>query len=86
MPPDVIARAMAFAIEQPADIDVNEIVIRPTAHGVTPPECVTQQFTAAITTLCAVGGWPRRRRGSDDVEPEFRAYETSQPQLTVSLP
>jgi NADP-dependent 3-hydroxy acid dehydrogenase YdfG len=24
---------MAFAIEQPADVDVNEIVIRPTAQG-----------------------------------------------------
>jgi NADP-dependent 3-hydroxy acid dehydrogenase YdfG len=32
MPPDAIARAIAFAIEQPADIDVNEIVIRPTAQ------------------------------------------------------
>ncbi|PYO54637.1 MAG: oxidoreductase [Candidatus Rokuibacteriota bacterium] len=33
MPPDAIARAIAFAIEQPADVDVNEIVIRPTAQG-----------------------------------------------------
>jgi NADP-dependent 3-hydroxy acid dehydrogenase YdfG len=33
MPPGAIARAIAFAIEQPADIDVNEIVIRPTAQG-----------------------------------------------------
>jgi NADP-dependent 3-hydroxy acid dehydrogenase YdfG len=33
MPPDAIARAIAFAIEQPADIDVNEIVIRPTAQA-----------------------------------------------------
>jgi NADP-dependent 3-hydroxy acid dehydrogenase YdfG len=33
IPPDAIARAIAFAIEQPADIDVNEIVIRPTAQG-----------------------------------------------------
>lgn len=32
MPPDAIARAVAFAIEQPTDIDVNEIVIRPTAQ------------------------------------------------------
>lgn len=29
--PDAIARAVAFAIEQPADVDVNEIVVRPTA-------------------------------------------------------
>ena len=28
--PDAIARAIAFAIEQPPDVDVNEIVIRPT--------------------------------------------------------
>ena len=27
---DVIARAIAYAIEQPADVDVNEIIIRPT--------------------------------------------------------
>jgi NADP-dependent 3-hydroxy acid dehydrogenase YdfG len=30
--PDAIARAIAFAIEQPGDVDVNEIVIRPTAQ------------------------------------------------------
>ena len=29
--PDAIARAMAYVIEQPADVDVNEIIIRPTA-------------------------------------------------------
>ena len=33
IPPDVIARTIAFAIEQPANVDVNEIVVRPTAHG-----------------------------------------------------
>jgi NADP-dependent 3-hydroxy acid dehydrogenase YdfG len=32
IPPDAIARAIAFAIEQPADVDVNEIVVRPTAQ------------------------------------------------------
>jgi NADP-dependent 3-hydroxy acid dehydrogenase YdfG len=31
--PDAIARAVAFAIEQPADVDVGEIVVRPTAQG-----------------------------------------------------
>lgn len=30
--PDAIARAIAFAIEQPADVDVSEIVVRPTAQ------------------------------------------------------
>jgi NADP-dependent 3-hydroxy acid dehydrogenase YdfG len=29
--PNAIARAIAYAIEQPADVDVNEIIVRPTA-------------------------------------------------------
>lgn len=29
--PDAIARALAYAIEQPADVDVSEIIVRPTA-------------------------------------------------------
>ena len=33
LPPEAIARAIAFAIEQPAEVDVNEIVIRPTAQS-----------------------------------------------------
>jgi NADP-dependent 3-hydroxy acid dehydrogenase YdfG len=33
MPPQAIARAIAFAIEQPADVDVGEVVVRPTAQG-----------------------------------------------------
>ncbi|WP_329180468.1 SDR family oxidoreductase [Streptomyces decoyicus] len=33
IPPEAIARAIAFAIEQPATVDVNEIVVRPTAQG-----------------------------------------------------
>jgi len=31
--PESIARAIAFAIEQPADVDVGDIVVRPTAQG-----------------------------------------------------
>lgn len=30
--PDAVARAIAFAIEQPRDVDVNEIILRPTAQ------------------------------------------------------
>lgn len=30
--PDAIAQAIAFAIDQPADVDVNDIMIRPTAQ------------------------------------------------------
>ena len=33
IPPEAIARALAFAIEQPADVDVGEIVVRPTAQS-----------------------------------------------------
>jgi NADP-dependent 3-hydroxy acid dehydrogenase YdfG len=32
IPPDAVARAVAFALEQPADVDVNEVVVRPTAQ------------------------------------------------------
>ncbi len=30
---DAVARAIAFAIEQPKDVDINEIVLRPTAQA-----------------------------------------------------
>ena len=30
--PNAIARAIAFAIEQPPDVDVGEIIVRPTAQ------------------------------------------------------
>lgn len=33
IPPDAIARAIAFAIEQPDDVDVGDIVVRPTAQA-----------------------------------------------------
>ncbi|MFC4033311.1 SDR family oxidoreductase [Streptomyces polygonati] len=33
IPAEAVARAIRFAIEQPADVDVNEIVVRPTAQG-----------------------------------------------------
>jgi NADP-dependent 3-hydroxy acid dehydrogenase YdfG len=32
--PDAIARAIRFAIEQPADVDLSEIIVRPTASNV----------------------------------------------------
>lgn len=33
LPADAIARAIAFAIGQPGDVDVNELVVRPTAQA-----------------------------------------------------
>jgi len=32
LPPEVIGRAILFAIEQPHDVDVGEIIVRPTAQ------------------------------------------------------
>ncbi|GIO34311.1 MULTISPECIES: SDR family oxidoreductase [Paenibacillus] len=32
LPASAIARAIAYAIEQPADVDVNELIVRPTAQ------------------------------------------------------
>ena len=32
IPAEAVARAVAYAIEQPADVDINEIVIRPTTQ------------------------------------------------------
>ena len=32
IPPDSVARAIAYAIQQPADVDINEIVLRPTVQ------------------------------------------------------
>lgn len=31
--PDAIARAIRFALEQPDDVDINELIVRPTAAG-----------------------------------------------------
>lgn len=33
VPPEAIARTIAFAIEQPDEVDVNELVVRPTAQS-----------------------------------------------------
>jgi NADP-dependent 3-hydroxy acid dehydrogenase YdfG len=32
IPAESVARAIAYAIEQPADVDINDIVVRPTAQ------------------------------------------------------
>jgi len=32
IPAETIARAIAYAMEQPPEVDVNEIIIRPTAQ------------------------------------------------------
>jgi NADP-dependent 3-hydroxy acid dehydrogenase YdfG len=33
MPPEAVALAIVFAIEQPTDVDVGEIVVRPSAQS-----------------------------------------------------
>ncbi|SET07670.1 hypothetical protein SAMN05216197_10649 [Pseudomonas graminis] len=32
IPAESVARAIAYAIEQPSDVDINEIVLRPTSQ------------------------------------------------------
>ena len=32
IPPEAVARAIAFAIEQPPEVEVGDIVVRPTAQ------------------------------------------------------
>ena len=33
LPPEAVARAIAFAIEQPHDVEIGDITIRPTVQG-----------------------------------------------------
>jgi NADP-dependent 3-hydroxy acid dehydrogenase YdfG len=33
LPPEAVARAVAFAIEQPCDVKIGDITIRPTVQG-----------------------------------------------------
>ena len=33
IPPGAVARAIAFAIEQPDDVEIGDITIRPTVQG-----------------------------------------------------
>jgi NADP-dependent 3-hydroxy acid dehydrogenase YdfG len=33
IPPEAVARAIAFAIEQPRDVEIGDITIRPTIQG-----------------------------------------------------
>jgi NADP-dependent 3-hydroxy acid dehydrogenase YdfG len=33
LPADAVARAIAFAVEQPDDVEIGEIVLRPTVQG-----------------------------------------------------
>ena len=51
--PDSVARAIAFAIDQPADVDINEIVLRPTAQDFSqyPSAHLLTGFAGAVTSL-----------------------------------
>jgi NADP-dependent 3-hydroxy acid dehydrogenase YdfG len=33
IPPDAVARAVAFAVEQPDEVEIGDITIRPTVQG-----------------------------------------------------
>ena len=62
--PDAIAQAIVFAIEQPADVDVGEIVVRPTALGSL--SFLSQGGQMAKMHSFAVTG-PRRGAGTQGV-------------------
>ena len=53
--PDSVAQAIAFAIEQPLDVDLNEIIVRPTARiSLWVPGSLVDQIAPAPTpSLCA---------------------------------
>jgi hypothetical protein len=63
---DAVARAIAYAIEQPADVDVSEIIVRPTASILSaepvpwPQEVLRfgagERLTGFINCLCCRGG------------------------------
>ncbi len=61
--PEAIARAIAFAIGQPDDVDVSEIVVRPTASPYQYwPEAarpVSNTASNAITAARPATGWAR---------------------------
>ena len=46
--PDAIARAIVFAIEQPADVDVGEIIVRPTAQSLSEPDWRSTSLERAV--------------------------------------
>jgi hypothetical protein len=48
VPPEAIARAIVFAIEQPADVDVGEIIVRPRAELTLSPNEMMQLPLADI--------------------------------------
>ncbi|WP_220449632.1 hypothetical protein [Nonomuraea longispora] len=59
--PQAVARAVAFAIEQPPDVEIGEIVIRPTTQkvsrspvqaGLAPPEATTNNSAAGQRVVC----------------------------------
>jgi NADP-dependent 3-hydroxy acid dehydrogenase YdfG len=33
LPPEAVARAIAFAVEQPHDVEIGDLTIRPTVQG-----------------------------------------------------
>jgi hypothetical protein len=59
--PETIARAVAFVIEQPNDVDIGDIVIRPNRAGVRLRKYPASKHTVAASPDSAVSfGSPRR--------------------------
>ncbi|MEU3777761.1 SDR family NAD(P)-dependent oxidoreductase [Streptomyces sp. NPDC032472] len=67
IPPEAIARAIAFAIEQPATVDVNEIVVRPTSqnrpqNNFRQPRIVLQEYDPARSPQLPLFPWKIARQ------------------------
>ena len=69
IPADTIARAIAFAIEQPAEVDANEMLIRPTSQPGRDHLSSDQglenfdEMWAALAQFGEMGGRKRAERG-----------------------
>ena len=67
---DAIARAIAYAVEQPADVDVSELIVRPTAS----PFCQAVQATNRACQRLQKG-FPRSGNGRSLLTRPFPASQ-----------
>ena len=85
IPASAVAEAIAFAIAQPSEADVNEIIVRPAASTLgrqpppSPPNCA-RTLHGARTMRVPPSGWDRRRsqarprRPSKPMSPTAKAH------------
>jgi hypothetical protein len=66
IPPEAVARAIAFAIEQPHELEIGDITIRPTIQGYTVPDRLPRSWRHRVqsqrATVTGCRRKPRRAR------------------------